>query len=170
MHYFFVDAETDGLYGEAIAIAAIVVNQEGVEVDVFCGKIQGLTHETIKDEWTKENVLPLLGDDLTEFENGEMLLEAFWHFWIKYQQDALCIADVQYPVEAGIFRKCVEKSTKERIFLGPFPLLDLSTLLYVKGIDPLADRQILSGLKDTRRHHPLDDVRISAEIWRKYNG
>ena len=56
MNHFVVDAETDGLYGEVIAIGAIVFDENGTQIDCFAGKIQGLIPENITDEWTRLNV------------------------------------------------------------------------------------------------------------------
>lgn len=170
MNYFFVDAETDGLYGEVIAIAAIIIDINGEEKDKFAAKIKGLSSESMKDEWTRYNVLPLLDSSLEEYEGRTSLLEGFWDFWLKYREDVICIADVQYPVEANLFRKCVELDLENRNFLGPYPLYDLSTILLIKGISPSVDRVKLLGEDSFEKHNPLDDVRITARLWRKLNG
>ncbi len=41
MNRFFVDAETEGLYGDVIAIGAVVVNETGSEIDSSGGNIMG---------------------------------------------------------------------------------------------------------------------------------
>jgi hypothetical protein len=171
MNYFFVDAETDGLYGDIIAVGVVVINEKGIEIDRFGGKIKGLSTEMIKDEWVKENVLPFLDNSLSDFQDLNLLLDEFWLFWMKHRETSICIADVQYPVEAGLFRKCVEKDLKARIFQGPFPLLDLSTLLFAKGIDPLTDRFKLCGIQEKqelRQHNPIEDAKLVSILWRKY--
>lgn len=164
--YFFVDAETDGLYGGVIAIGAAVYDGHWKEVDHFFGMVD-LKHASVTDEWVKENVIPVLqGETSRCYASEDQLLDAFWEFWLKHRENSLCIADVAYPVETGLFRKCVLKNERERRFLGPYPLLDLSTALYVRGYNPLVNRIELSGESDLKRHHPLDDARLAARLWR----
>ena len=165
MNNFFIDAEADGLYGNIIAIGVIVLDENDEETDVFNAKID-LSVYTVTDEWTKENVIPLLTNDMTTYNNEYDLLEAFWKFYLKYRENSNCISDVSYPVEAGLFRKCIEHDLDKRKLLGPYPLIDLSNLLFFKKIDPLTERTSLAdaGLE---RHNPLNDVRITARIWRQ---
>ncbi|MBR5597144.1 MAG: hypothetical protein IKW30_07035 [Lachnospiraceae bacterium] len=160
----FVDAETDGLYGQVLSIGAVVVEENGRECSSFYQK-QKIDPDAIQEEWVKENVIPLLGD-CVECETEEELLEAFWAFYMENHQCDV-IADVPYPVEASLFYKCVLRDEKNRRFLAPFPLLDLSSMLYAKGMDPLISRQELMG-KHVQQHNGLVDARMSAEIYFKY--
>ena len=164
-HIFFVDAETDGLYGPFLSVAAMVTDQLGAEIDRFYGALYP-QQVVITDPWVQENVFPSLSRAETFFETDTALLEAFWAFWLHYREDCLCVADVPVPVEARLFAKCVAADPFVRTFQGPYPLMDLSTLLYSRGIDPDADRTNLSGLP-CKRHDALDDVRMTAAIWQK---
>ena len=163
--WFFVDAETDGLYGRFLSVAAMVTDENGTEVDRFYGAIR-VTREELTSQWVRENVFPSLSRAETVYENGEALLDAFWQFWMQYRDRAACVAYVPCPVEARLFQTCVLKNLPEREFLAPFPLYDLATLLRSKGIPFDRDLPTLSGLSLTS-HDAMDDVRMIASAWKK---
>lgn len=168
-HLFFVDAETDGLYGRFLSIAALVTDKEGRELDRFYGAMS-VVPEELHSDWVKEHVLPILGKAERIFPNEEALQEAFWAFWLRHRETAECVAYVQYPVEARLFTACVMRQPESREFLGPFPLYDLSTLLSVHGLRFDADLQELSGL-EMPSHNALNDVCLTAAVWKKlWNG
>lgn len=165
----FVDAESDGLYGPFLTVGMLVTDLYGHEIErAYYGIKKKNLH--ITDAWTRQHVLPLMGD--YEGCNGEgELLEKVWVFWMRYEQWAYAVADVAFPVESRLFECCVRRNEKERKGHGPFPLLDMSSLLLAKGIDPLQERaallkQPLSG----GQHNALYDVMVSAAIWREYFG
>ena len=165
MKYFFVDAETDGLYGPVIAVGAVVYDGGWAELETFQVSVDQDSYR-VTEEWVKQNVLPAINQNAPRYPSESELLDAFWGFWIKHREGCLCIADVAYPVEMALFKKCVLKNEPERRFQGPYPLLDLSTALYVKGIDPLIDRRALVSGEAFTRHNPLDDARLAAKCWR----
>ena len=164
--YMFIDAETDGLYGQVLSVAAIVANEDCVEYAHFYGK-QKINLSDIQDEWVREHVYPILSD-APEYESEDALLEAFWEFYVMHP-DCFVIADVPYPVECLLFRKCVAKDENNRKSLAPFPLMDLSSMLYAKGINPLEDRTKLLD-RDENMHNALTDARVGLEIYKKYIG
>ena len=157
MKYFSFDVETDGLYGEPFAIAAVVVDENGRLLDQFCEKCVA---PGIADPWTKENCLPYL-NEIPDCESRAALRRHFWDFYTRYRAKCVIVADVPYPVEAGLLRVCVEENLKERKFLGPFPLIDVASVLFARGVDPLVDRNAYTG-RSGQRHHPLDDAVASA--------
>lgn len=162
---FFVDAETHGLYGSFLSVAAMVTDEEGEELERFYGAIE-LGEVEVTDPWVREHVLPYLSQAERFFPTEGELLDAFWDFWMKHREAAECIADVAYPVEARLFRRCVEKRLPESNFLGPFPLYDLSTLLRAKGLPPLAERTSLVREKRVA-HDAMNDVKMLAELWNR---
>ena len=167
--YMFIDAETDGLYGSVLSVASIVCDEEGRQVDSFYGFLDCHSDE-IKDDWVKEHVYPYLkqdGNNSYEYKSEKEMLSAFWSFY-RNSGECYCIGDVIYPVEAHLMRRCVEMDLNERIFQGPFPFLDLSSMLYAKGIDPNIERRQLVDCSKYRLHNALDDVRMSIDIWKKY--
>jgi hypothetical protein len=42
------------------------------------------------------------------------LRDAFWNFWMEYRKKEIAIADCGAPVEAGLFRSCVEDDLPTR--------------------------------------------------------
>ena len=162
---FFIDAETDGLNGSFISVAIIVTDMECKEIErLYCG----ISKEKldVKDEWTIKNVLPILGQ-YEEVNNEEELLERVWQSWEKYSNCAYAIGDVIFPVEARLFQKCIMKNVSERGMQGPFPLLDLASLLYANKIDPLCDREkILCNQNDNLQHNALYDVETMIKIYK----
>ena len=167
MLIIIVDAESNGLYGEILSVAAIVLDDQYHEIDCYYAE-RDLSRIEIVDPWVTENVVPLFNQELV-YQSEAELLEHFWGFWMQYQGQAMTMADVTYPVEVNLFRKCVEKNLSERKFLGPFPLLDLSTFLMAKGYDPLVDRQCLIDYPIGDQHNALVDVRVTGAIWKKMN-
>ena len=157
MKYFSLDAETDGLYGQAFAVGAAVLDERGNVLDSFCEKCVA---PGITDAWTQENCLPYLSD-VPDCESRDALRQHFWAFYTKYRKECVIVADVPCPVEAGLLRACVIDDEEERRFQGPYPLIDVASVLFARGVDPDVDRIAYSGWKG-KRHHPLDDAVASA--------
>lgn len=169
MKYLFVDAETDSLYGRTLSIAAIACDETGKEESRFYGYLDCSIDE-IENAWVRENVYPYLRIEdpvCRSYSNEKELLIDFWEYY-KSQGNCLCVGDVIYPVESNVMRKCVEMNLKERIMEGPFPFLDLSSMLYGIGIDPLSDRGDLVDCSEYQLHNSLDDARMCFDIWRRY--
>lgn len=165
--FFFVDAESDGLYGKFLSIAAIVTDKTGVELDSFYGSVQ-ITEDDISTEWVKKNVYPYLKNASVFYNSDIDMLEAFWMFWIKHRENADCVSYVPYPVESRLFYSCVNRKIEERQFLAPFPLYDLATVLELKGYHYDSDMKELSGL-NLSSHDAMNDVRMIAEVWKKFS-
>ena len=168
MKKFYVDAESDGLYGAFLSVAAMVTDEAGAELDRFYAAVN-VSCEDINSEWVRANVYPDLKNAEIFFDDEEDLLEAFWLFWMKHREDSICIAYVQHPVESRLFTRCVMKNEMERAFLGPFPLYDLSTLLAANEIPFDTNMQELSGL-NFKSHDAMNDVRMMAAVWQKLFG
>lgn len=168
MKWFFLDAETDGLYGPFLSAAALVTDDTGREIEHLYAS-RPVREEDIASEWVRKNVLPHLRNAEAVSVSENELLETVWSFWMKHRDGAYCVADVGFPVEARLFSECVRHDPAGREFLAPFPLLDLGTLLVSSGIFWDAPRQELSGLA-LAPHDPLNDVRLAAACWFRYRG
>ncbi len=162
---FFVDAESDGLYGKFLSVAAVVVDNDENEIDRYYGAVRTKPEE-ISTEWVSENVYPYLDEAEMFFSDERSLLESFWTFWLKYRENADCVAYVPYPVESRLFSSCVEQNPEERQFLAPFPIYDLATLLEIRGVGFDCDMQTMSGL-DLCSHSAINDVYMMIAAWRK---
>lgn len=160
----FLDAETDGLYGHFLSVAIVVTTKDCQEIERH---YYGICSENlqVREQWVSEHVLPIMGD-YTPCSDERELLENVWQLWEKYREDAYAISDVAYPVEARLFMECVKQDEANRRFCAPYPLLDLSNILYAKGFDPLADRKKLAGWEKDGQHNALEDVLMAVEIYR----
>ena len=165
--FVLVDAETDGLYGDFLTVAMKAVDETGKVIERgYWGVKKAIL--SVKEPWVKDNVVPILGD-YEDCESEEVLLQRVWDFWMRHREEACVVADVPYPVECRLFQKCVEQNPEERTFLAPFPLLDLASMLYVKGIDPLTARRELlpkSEADSGMMHNASFDVDMTETILR----
>ncbi len=172
MGTMFVDAETDGLYGTFLSVAAIFLDENGNEKDAFYGLLRN-PEKHVSSEWVKENVVPYLFDSVRSdndyYENEYDLVESFYAFYQRYS-DADIIADVPHPVESRLFSLAVSHDHKEREFKAPYPLMDLSSMLYARGYSPLVERRTFVDCSDLKLHNSFDDVRMSIRIWKRLKG
>lgn len=162
----FLDAETDGLYGSFLTVAFIATDIKGNELE---RAYYGIRKEKmiVKEPWVIKNVLPILGE-YEPCEDEKELLTKSWAFWLKYQEDAYAVCDVGYPVEMRFFKACVEQNITDYAMKAPFPLLDISSMLYAKGYNPLIDRsQFVPEFCRDKVHNSLYDVEVSVQIWRQ---
>lgn len=172
MKILSIDAEVDGLYGNAFAIA-ITVREDGEEIYSWSGRSP---NRNVHDSWVRENVLPaLVGMPVTHSSSVE-LEEAFWAEWMQHKDGCTVITHCGSPVESGLFRRCVERDLDNRQWVAPFPLHELATLLLMKGEDPLSVDSFMKkrGIKpqfEGVAHHPMFDAVCAAQVWEElYNG
>lgn len=163
---FSFDAETDGLYGPVWAIGALVYAREFGLGATFAGQIEP-TEDVVTDPWVRENIVPVV--DLPKYESREALLNAFWDFWITHKDISIALADCGAPVEAGLFRACIELDPANRMWQGPTPLHELATALLLAGYDPWeTNRRELAERSDVLiQHDPVDDALAAALCWDK---
>lgn len=161
-----IDAETNGLWGKAFAIAATLHNQEGEEIKSFIGRCP------IKEEvntWVEENVIPQIQAIEITHNSYEELLKDFIAFYLENKSDADIIVHMGLPVEAKLFIDAHNLG-----FLGdwdaPYPLYDISA---IKQINTSVDGYnathgiIIDDCCGT--HNPLYDCRAATQAWLHYN-
>ncbi len=161
-----IDAEVDGLYGMAFAIA-FTVREDGEEIYSWSGRSPD--HE-VSDGWVRENVLPALDGMAVTHSSSIELEEAFWTEWMQHKEGCTVIAHCGSPVESGLFRRCVERDVTNRQWDAPFPLHDVATLLLMKGENPLSVDSFMKkhGIKPQFKgaaHHPMFDAVCAAQVW-----
>lgn len=119
---FSFDAETNGLWGEAFALAAVVVDQKGNELDKFIGRcpIDGEV-----DSWVKENVLPAIETIKEDYSDYKSLLSAFMNFYLKHTKTCKIIVHMGLPVEARLFLDA-HKFGIIGDWDAPYPLIDIA--------------------------------------------
>ena len=162
-HIFFVDAETDGLYGPFLSVAAIVTDGSAIK-DRFYAALE-VKIDQIESSWVRENVFAHLKNAELYFKSENEMLEAFWDFWIKHRSTAEAIAYVPFPVESRLFERCVRLDVHNREFFGPFPLYDLASVIVSRGFDSDIDMPTFSGL-NLPPHDAMNDVLMEAAVWK----
>ena len=162
---FSLDCETDGLYGKCFAVGVFVLSPEGLIIDKFSGISQ---IEEVTNDWVKENELPELGG-LKIFSTRKQMRNSFWEFWMKHKESCICISDIGTPVESGFFKQCVLDDLENHQWDAPYPLHEVATLLFAKGIDPDINRIEYSGINTEaiKQHNPADDALVSGLCWIK---
>lgn len=157
-YVFIVDGETDGLYGEIFAYAAIVADiNTGEIVDsigIYANNIK------IESKFVIDNILPVIvskGMSISRsITNETELMQTFWRFYNKYREESIVIADFAAPVEARMFYVAVTKNKPIREFKAPYPLHELATMLLLNGLDPDMNRD--SFMEDKMyKHNPYVD-------------
>lgn len=164
-----LDAETNGLWGQAFAIGAILYDGDGKEIARFIGRcpINGRVNE-----WVAENVLPQMKDVVVTHKTYPDLLRAFMAWRAVHRGGTTIeIVHVGVPVEARLFQDAHQMS-----IIGdwdaPYPLVDIAAIPEiglsvdsynaVYGISPSPDE--FSG----GTHNPLYDSAAAAIAYRHW--
>lgn len=163
MRSFFVfDVESVGLHGEGFAVAGGVYLENGAvqwEFSFACDPEHAISDGKESERWVRSNV-PLL--ELTH-RLPHAIRSAFWAQWVRAKNDGVVmVVDCGWPVEARFLLSCIADDFHQRKNDGPYPMLDLSSLLFAAGKDPLATLSRLPS--EEPRHNPLADARQSARI------
>jgi hypothetical protein len=159
---FSFDAETDGLYGPVWAIGAVVYDDADGVTDAFSGQ---LDPGVVTDSWVRDHIVPVV--HLPRYDHRDQLLDAFWAFWEKHRLYARCVADFGAPVEAGLFRACIERDLPGRQWSGPYPMHELGTALLLAGVDPDVNRREYARAPHLVPHDPVDDAVAAALCWNR---
>ena len=162
------DAETNGLWGQAFAIGALVYDEKGAEVARFVGR---LPDSAVTDEWVQKNVLPTLASVPVTHQTYDELLKSFAEFYMANKKDADVVAHMGFIVEVKVLRDMHDQK-----LIGdwdaPYPLLDVSGNLQQAGedatsVDKYVQKHNLSvGEFEGGTHNPLYDSAIAAVVYR----
>ena len=148
------DVESTNLHGSGFAVGAIVVNRVGTEVDRF--ELLSKEGKALANDWVKSNVIPHL-QDMAWCNTDRELRDAFYEFYMKHKDNAEIWSDCNFPVETNFLSEIVKDDFESRQWNMPYPLKDISTI-----VDIDLDRVKECGIKDLRKHNPLDDARASV--------
>lgn len=157
--FMVFDVESIGLHGEGFAVGWVVVNRGGARLaeGLFVCDPDQCAGQPKDREWVRAHVPAM---ELTHKSPADVH-SAFWAEWLRWtDQGAVLVADCAWPVEANFLSACVRSEPGERAWTGPYPLLDLASVIWVKGGDPLAVSDRLAD--ELPAHHPLMDARQSA--------
>ncbi len=161
---FSFDVETNGLWGKAFSVGAIVY-ENGVEVKNFYARCP---IEEPVNPWVAENVLPQMTEMAVTHESYADMLKAFAKFFMENKADADIIFHMGVPVEARVILDMHELG-----FIGDwdgaYPWLDVAGNLRQAGFDPTtvdgynADHGIeVPTPEPGGTHNPLYDSRAAA--------
>jgi hypothetical protein len=168
-HYFVFDVESIGLHGEGFAVAYVVVDSTGAELETAlfsCPPAAAMGADTDR-AWVAKNVPSLA---LTHSTPAQVRA-AFWQAWLRWRtvkagvDSIYMVADCAWPVEARFLNACVDDAGAAAHWLGPYPLLDVSTLTQVLTITSDSAPALLRSADAQPSHHPLADARHSARTW-----
>lgn len=165
--YFVFDAESVGLHGEAFAVGGGLYTAAGAPLWEFIHAcyLEGASGEDDDRKWVSENVPPLPADCR---EPGEVR-ERFWAHWEAAKTYAekegaklYAAADCAWPVEGKLFSRCVRDDMSKRKWSGPYPLIDIASVLFACGFDPVGTLPRIDN--ELPAHNPLNDARQSARV------
>lgn len=164
-HMISIDAETNGLAGRAFAVALVLTAPDG--------EIEHVVHrcpigEIVTNPWVAEHVLPAIADVPTNLSSyPEMLAEIDRTITRWGGRDVPLIAHVAWPVEA---RLLLDVYSGERVWSGPYPLIDVAPVLLAAGHDPTSvdSYNAAHGIPapEGSPHHPLYDARAAERCLR----
>ncbi len=172
--YFVFDVESVGLYGSAFAFGICIINSKGELLDeAFLYYADGINLFGSESDrkWVKEHVVPAIEDKAfdnirEEVDSIDNLFESFWYHWSFWKEKgAIAVVDCGFPVETN-FLDLVIGSDEERKWKGPYPLIDLSTILFYKGLDPTKSFPRLDS--ELPAHNPLADARQTGRLLINY--
>lgn len=159
--YFVFDVESVGLHGEGFAVAGGVYLENGAAQWEFKYACPVDECEGAEDDraWVKENV-PALQEC---YRGPKNLRDAFWAVWMKAKSEgATMAAECLWPVEARFVAHCVYDDIDARKWEGPYPFLEISSVMLAAGMDPMATYDRTPS--EMPKHDPLADARQSARL------
>lgn len=164
---FSFDAETNGLWGQAFAIGALVYDESGAEVARFVGR---LPDTEVTDEWVQANVLPQMTKVAVSHADYVSLLADFAKFYLANKVDADVVVHMGVPVESTVLK---DMHTHGLIgnWDGPYPLHDVAGYLAQAGEDPTSvdgyvrkHGLVITGDFAGGTHNPLYDSEVAARV------
>lgn len=159
--FFVFDVESVGLYGEAFAVGGGIYQEYGEPLREFrfaCPR--ELAYGSRDDRiWIDENIKRIEANCL----NPQEVREKFWKEWrLADGLGAKAFAECSYPVEANFLKFCVLDDYPNRRLAAPYPLHDVSTVIFCAGEDPMKNYGRLEN--ELPKHDPLADARQSARL------
>lgn len=173
---FSFDAETNGLWGQAFAIGALVYDESGAESGRFVGR---LPEVVVTDGWwnsaeegeTETRLQKVARAIPVTHADYDSLLADFAKFYLANKTDADIVVHMGYIVEAKLLR-----DMHDRGFIGdwdgPYPLYDVSGNLQQAGEDPTSVEKyarkcgLSVGTFGGGTHNPLYDSAVAAVVYR----
>lgn len=162
-----VDAETDGLWGNPFAIAAIAYDENENEVARFVAR----SSEKVKNEWVEKNVLPQC-ENIEVVGNYLELLTAFANFYnsMREQYEVTTLWHMGHVVEEHLFRELVKNKLIGE-WDAPFVPIEVSAYLEMSGerpdsVDTYAQKHdVKLNIEGLSTHNPLYDCEVAYRVY-----
>lgn len=162
-----LDAETDGLWGKAFAIAAIAYDENANEVARFVAR----SSEKVENKWVKENVLPQCSR-IAVVGNYLQLLSAFANFYnsMKERYNITALYHMGHVVEAYLFRELVSNKLIGE-WDAPFVPIEVSAYLEMSGERPdsvdtyVQKHDVKLNIEGLSTHNPLYDCEVAYRVF-----
>lgn len=177
-HFVVFDVESIGIHGEGFAVGWVEIVPSGEVLfhgHYYCDPTRadaapGLRHTNINQtdrRWVENNVRKYL-HPRDFLANPKSVREVFWRFWEDAKKRAeegsytvYLAAEVPWPVEARFLNACILDKPYERHWGGPYPLIDIASVMFAAGWNPNED---FHRNEDEPEHNALGDARQSARL------
>jgi hypothetical protein len=160
--YFVFDVESVGLHGEGFAVGIVVVDGDRNILDehLLACPMTAAKRVSYEDaEWCRDNIPEMP----QTHECPWQVRKEFLRIWKKWRADgAIMVADCNWPVEARFLNACIDDNPLHLARFGPYPFIDLGSILLAKEVDPLME--FAREPKELPKHNPLYDARQSARV------
>lgn len=154
---FSFDVESIGLQGQGFAVGGVLVNKSTrVVEDRFCYAVNSeLAAGPLEGRrWITANCPPI---PVTHHKLSDMYAAFIEKLDEAMALGADILTDCGWPVEANFLTACLGLSP------GPYPLLDLSSILLAKGFNPIGTYGRLP--EELPNHHPTCDAQQTARLY-----
>lgn len=157
---FVFDAESIGLHGEVFAVGYSVYVKDGPVAERLIACDPDMAKGSYEDRaWVMQNVPKMHYG----YANPKEVRDEFWKAMREeIDYGAVLCADVNWPVESNFLSACIADDWQNRRWLGPYPLMEISSFLWAAGINPLATAEREPG--ELPAHQPLNDARQSGRL------
>ncbi len=158
------DVESNGLQGAGFAVAGLLLDDGGNTITSFAGRcpIKGPV-----DEFVAAEVLPQFEDLQADYASAHAMRTAFWSWYLEAKAASnMVVVQNGYPVEARFLIACQEDDLAARYWDHPFPMIDLTSLLWQIGGHTREEREKFFAAATAgavrRSHDPRYDAWAAA--------
>ena len=176
-----IDVESIGLHGEGFSVGWCVMGLQSFEV-LALGSFQCSTTlcegEDRDREWVVGNCevneppknIRGLEVAFQFFDSPKNLRKAFFTVMRLYAaQGCVFAADCPYPVETNLIHSYIKEQVKNpsfNSFNGPYPFLDITSMLLARGVNPMVEVERLDyEIKHSALGDSLQSLRLLVESY-----
>lgn len=164
IHDMVIDVESVGLHGEAFAIAYVLMDATGRQLDADVLSCDPALARGVQagHTWVTENVPRFLPNCTSPAQ----VRQRFWKVYESWKErlggQVRMWAECAWPVETSFLSACIEDNHPAYEWIGPYPLYDIASLMVAYGMNPLTPVERLPD--ELPAHSPIADARQSARV------